>query len=84
MSHELWCNGGEALFVKRLIKESVGFKNQVEWFTSLISKKQHVAKLEKQAKKLKAEVQIIPMQTGNKESRILAWRFSKDTVKPTT
>ena len=26
MSHELWCNGGEALFVKRLIKESAGFK----------------------------------------------------------
>ncbi|GAK76628.1 ribosomal RNA large subunit methyltransferase F [Nonlabens ulvanivorans] len=28
-SHELWCNGGEALFVKRLIKESVAFKAQV-------------------------------------------------------
>ncbi|WP_194851125.1 23S rRNA (adenine(1618)-N(6))-methyltransferase RlmF [Nonlabens antarcticus] len=80
MSHELWCNGGEALFVKRMIKESVNFKDQVEWFTSLISKKQHVAKLEKQAKKLNAEVQIIPMQTGNKESRILAWRFSKETT----
>ena len=84
MSHELWCNGGEALFVKRLIKESVDFKDQVEWFTSLISKKQHLSKLEKQAKKLNAEVQIIPMQTGNKESRILAWRFSKETKDSST
>jgi len=78
MSHELWCNGGEALFVKRLIKESVNFKDQVEWFTSLISKKQNLSKLEKQAQKLHAEVQVIPMQTGNKESRILAWRFRKE------
>lgn len=84
MSHELWCNGGEALFVKRLIKESVSYKEQVGWFTSLISKKQHLSKLEKQAKKLNAEVQIIPMQTGNKESRILAWRFSKEIKDSST
>lgn len=84
MAHELWCNGGEALFVKRLIKESVDFKDQVGWFTSLLSKKQNVSKLEKQAKKLKAEVQVIPMKTGNKESRILAWRFSKEADKPAT
>ncbi|BAO54204.1 23S rRNA (adenine(1618)-N(6))-methyltransferase RlmF [Nonlabens marinus] len=84
MSHELWCNGGEALFVKRLIKESVKFKDQVGWFTSLISQKQSVSKLEKQAKKLKAEVQVIPMQTGNKESRIIAWRFSKESTSSST
>ncbi|SCX88191.1 23S rRNA (adenine1618-N6)-methyltransferase [Nonlabens sp. Hel1_33_55] len=78
MSHELWCNGGEALFVKRLIKESADFKEQVGWFTSLLSRKRNVPKLEKLAKKLKAEVQVITMQTGNKESRILAWRFSKE------
>ncbi len=76
MSHELWCNGGEALFVKRMIKESTNFKEQVGWFTSLLSKKQNVPKLVKQAEKLNAEIQVIPMQTGNKESRILAWRFS--------
>ncbi len=78
MAHELWCNGGEALFVKRLIKESADFKNQVEWFTSLLSRKQHIKKLEKQATKLNAQIRIIPMQTGNKESRILAWRFSNE------
>jgi 23S rRNA (adenine1618-N6)-methyltransferase len=76
MSHELWCNGGEALFVKRLIKESVGFEEQVGWFTSLLSRKQNVPKLEKLAKKQGATVQVIPMQTGSKESRIIAWQYS--------
>ncbi|AZQ44959.1 23S rRNA (adenine(1618)-N(6))-methyltransferase RlmF [Nonlabens ponticola] len=75
MAHELWCNGGEALFVKRLIKESVSFKDQVGWFTSLLSRKQNLPKLQKQLKRLNADQQVITMQTGNKESRILAWRF---------
>ncbi|PRP67189.1 23S rRNA (adenine(1618)-N(6))-methyltransferase RlmF [Nonlabens agnitus] len=75
MSHELWCNGGEALFVKRLIKESADFKEQVGWFTSLLSRKRNLPKLQKLATKLNAEVKVIPMQTGNKESRILAWKF---------
>ncbi len=81
MAHELWCNGGEALFVKRLIKESSAFKNQVGWFTSLLSRKQHINKLEKQAKKQHAEVKIIPMKTGNKESRIIAWRYGNEASK---
>ena len=31
-ANELWCNGGELLFVKRMIKESVLYQNQVYWF----------------------------------------------------
>lgn len=38
-ANELWCNGGEALFIKRMIKESALFKTQVGYFTSLVSKK---------------------------------------------
>ena len=38
-ANELWCNGGELLFVKRMIKESVLYQNQVYWFTSLVSQK---------------------------------------------
>ena len=74
-ANELWCNGGEALFIKRLIKESVGFKDQVGWFTTLVSKSEHLPKLEKQLKKLQTEVRILPMFQGHKKSRILAWRF---------
>ncbi|MGJ8685338.1 MAG: 23S rRNA (adenine(1618)-N(6))-methyltransferase RlmF [Nonlabens sp.] len=76
-SHELWCNGGEALFVKRLIKESADFQSQVGWFTSLISRKENLPKLEKQLKKMKTTYKIIPMNSGNKKSRLLVWKFDR-------
>ncbi|SFW19867.1 23S rRNA (adenine(1618)-N(6))-methyltransferase RlmF [Cellulophaga fucicola] len=75
IANELWCNGGEALFLKRLIKESVLFKNNVTFFTSLVSKSENLPKLEKQLTKLKATHFIVPMEQGNKKSRILVWRF---------
>ncbi|MFD2550839.1 23S rRNA (adenine(1618)-N(6))-methyltransferase RlmF [Bizionia sediminis] len=75
-AHELWCNGGEALFIKRMIKESVQFSNQVGWFTTLVSKAAHLPKLIKQLEKLKAEHRIINMEQGQKITRILAWRFT--------
>ncbi len=74
-AQELWCNGGEALFIKRMIKQSILFKTQVKWFTTLVSKKENLIKFEKQLKKLKAEIKILDMSQGNKRSRILAWRF---------
>lgn len=74
--HELWCNGGEALFIKRMIKESVQFRTQVGWFTTLVAKGSHLPKLQKQLDKLKTEHQIINMAQGQKQSRILAWRFN--------
>jgi len=74
-SHELWCNGGEALFIKRLIKESKTFSNQVGWFTTLVSKAANLPKLIKQLDKLGATHQIIDMAQGQKASRILAWQF---------
>ncbi|PKB44448.1 23S rRNA (adenine1618-N6)-methyltransferase [Cellulophaga sp. RHA19] len=76
MANELWCNGGEALFLKRLIKESVLFKDQVTVFTSLVSKSNNLTKLQKQLTKLKASYFIVPMEQGNKKSRILAWKFN--------
>lgn len=74
-ANELWCNGGEALFIKRMIKESVLFKSQVKYFTSLVSKKENLPKIFKQLKKLKADFKTIEMGQGNKKSRIIAWKF---------
>jgi len=74
-ANELWCNGGEALFIKRLIKESVQFSKQVGWFTSLVSRKQNLEKITKQLDKLKATYKIIPMEQGHKKSRCIAWTF---------
>lgn len=74
-ANELWCNGGEALFVKRMIKQSVAYKNQVSWFSTLISKKENLKKIHKQLDKLKATHKTINMSQGNKKSRFVAWKF---------
>ncbi|MGB5982259.1 MAG: RlmF-related methyltransferase [Nonlabens sp.] len=75
LAHELWCNGGESLFIKRMIKESVAVKDQVGWFTCLLSRKQHLDKPVKQLKKLKAEHKTASIEVGNKEMHLLAWKF---------
>jgi 23S rRNA (adenine1618-N6)-methyltransferase len=74
-ANELWCNGGEALFIKRLIKESILFKNQVKVFSTLVSKTNSLANIDKQLKKAKANSYVIPMDLGNKKSRIVLWWF---------
>ncbi len=74
-SNELWCNGGEALFIKRMIKQSIVFKDQVGFFTTLVSKNDTIPKLRKQLNKLSASHSIVDMQHGNKKSRILVWNF---------
>ena len=73
---ELWCKGGERMFVKKLIKESRHFSDQCRWFTSLISKIDNVKPAKKLLHKLGAiEIREIEMTTGNKITRILAWTF---------
>ena len=74
-ANELWCNGGEALFIKRMIKQSVAFKNKVGWFTTLVSKKENLKKIHKQLDKLKATHNTVNMTQGNKKSRFVAWKF---------
>ncbi len=74
-ANELWCNGGEALFIKRMIKQSVDFKSKVGWFTTLVSKKENLKKIYKQLDKLKATYKTINMSQGNKKSRFVAWKF---------
>lgn len=74
-NNELWCKGGELLFVKNYIKESISYKTQVGWFTSLISNQDNLKPLQAELKKLTKEMKIINMEQGNKKSRILAWKF---------
>ncbi|MHA7057369.1 23S rRNA (adenine(1618)-N(6))-methyltransferase RlmF [Aquimarina sp. M1] len=76
-ANELWCNGGEALFIKRMIKQSVQYKDQVDWFTSLVSKKENLPKIYKQLHKLNAAHQTVEMSQGKKQSRFIAWSFLK-------
>ena len=74
-ANELWCNGGEALFIKRMIKQSTEFKNQVGWFTTLVSKSENLKAIYKLLDKAKAEYKTINMEHGNKKTRFVAWRF---------
>jgi 23S rRNA (adenine1618-N6)-methyltransferase len=73
---ELWCAGGELAFIQRMISQSVAHARQVGWFTTLVSKSEHLQPLQKALRKLHpTELKIIPMAQGQKKSRILAWTF---------
>ncbi|WP_448698894.1 23S rRNA (adenine(1618)-N(6))-methyltransferase RlmF [Mucilaginibacter sp. AW1-3] len=73
---ELWCEGGEERFVRRMIDESIGFAKQCLWFTTLISKKETLTSCYRALEKAGAvEVKTISMAQGQKVSRILAWTF---------
>lgn len=73
---ELWCEGGEARFVREMIRESKRFSNSCFWFSTLISKQSHLKNVYEQLEKAEAtDVKTIPMGQGNKSSRVLAWTF---------
>jgi 23S rRNA (adenine1618-N6)-methyltransferase len=73
---ELWCEGGEERFLLRMIEESARFAQSVQWFTSLVSKKETLAACYSALERLGAkEVRTIDMKQGQKVSRILAWTY---------
>jgi 23S rRNA (adenine1618-N6)-methyltransferase len=73
---ELWCPGGEMFFLKKMVKESANFADQVRWFTSLISKSDNIKPVKKYIRKAGAtRTKVIEMSQGNKISRIVAWSF---------
>lgn len=75
-ANELWCDGGELEFITKMIKESAEFKNNVLWFTTLVSKKENLSKINQELEKVNPlEVKIIEMIQGNKITRFVAWRF---------
>lgn len=76
-ANELWTHGGEVTFVSNLAAESQNYKTQVGWFTSLVSRKEHLSQVKRAITQAGAtEVRVIEMGTGNKMSRFVAWRFS--------
>ncbi|EGR2299432.1 23S rRNA (adenine(1618)-N(6))-methyltransferase RlmF [Vibrio parahaemolyticus] len=73
---ELWCEGGEAAFIRRMANESQAFSSQVLWFTTLISKKDNVRPMRKQLEKLGVKaIRVVEMSQGQKISRFMAWSF---------
>jgi 23S rRNA (adenine1618-N6)-methyltransferase len=73
---ELWCTGGELAFVRRLIAESVLQPSLCRWFTILVSKGAHLPAISRAlAEAGVSESRVLPMAQGQKQSRIVAWRF---------
>lgn len=73
---ELWCEGGELAFIRRMIDESVSFGRQCVWFTSLVSRKENLPELWRALEEAGvAAVRTIDMAQGQKQSRFIAWSF---------
>ena len=75
-SNELWCEGGELQFIQRMIIESPEYASQIQWFSSLISKKDNLTHIYKSLRELGVtNVKTVEMAQGQKVSRFVAWRF---------
>lgn len=75
-NNELWCKGGEIAFIKNMIKESLEFKSNVFWFTTLVSKKENLPTIYKALEEINVkEIKTIDMSCGQKITRIVAWTF---------
>lgn len=75
-NNELWYKGGEKAFLHNYLYQSSLFKDNCEWFTSLVSKKENVKSMSVSLKKLNAKkIKTINMSTGNKVTRIVCWQF---------
>jgi 23S rRNA (adenine1618-N6)-methyltransferase len=73
---ELWCYGGEAGFIRRMVEQSVMVAKQCLWFSTLVSKKGTLPIIYKALKAVNAlDVKTITMTHGQKTSRIVAWTF---------
>jgi len=76
ISSELVCEGGENKFIQNMIRESEKFSKNCYWFSTLVSKQSNLKGIYKFLEKIDAkQVKTIPMGTGNKSSRIVAWTF---------
>lgn len=75
-ANELWCEGGEIAFITQMIVESAEYKNNVKWFTTLVSKQEKLPEIYRQLDKVNPiETKMIEMLQGNKLARFIAWRF---------
>jgi 23S rRNA (adenine1618-N6)-methyltransferase len=75
-SHELWCAGGEVAFVRRMIAESAERPGLCGWFTTLVAKRENLPPIQHALRAARvAEVRTLAVAHGQKQSRIVAWRF---------
>lgn len=75
-SNELWCDGGELAFLKRMITQSREYSQQCYLFSALVSKHENIIQLKRVLKNSGARrVRVVNMSQGMKVSRLLSWTF---------
>jgi 23S rRNA (adenine1618-N6)-methyltransferase len=73
---ELWCEGGEAGFIRRMITESADLRDQVRWFTTLVSRSASLPAVHRALRQAVAlDIRTVAMAQGQKQSRFVAWTF---------
>ncbi len=76
IGNELICEGGESTFIHNMITESKKFAKNCYWFSTLVSKQANLPGIYSSLEKIEAKkMKTIPLGTGNKSSRIVAWTF---------
>lgn len=76
ISNELMCEGGEYEFINTMVIESKKIARNCYWFSTLVSKQSNLKGIYKALERNEAvEIKTIPIGTGNKSSRIVAWTF---------
>jgi 23S rRNA (adenine1618-N6)-methyltransferase len=81
-SNELWCPGGEAAFIRRMIVESAERPELCVWFTTLVSKRGSLPAIYRDLSRARAvDVRTMVMFAGQKQSRIVAWTFSPEAKR---
>lgn len=76
---ELVYVGGEYGFIRHMTEESRVFAKHCLWFSTLVSKQSNLKRIQKMLKQVETQrVRIVPMGTGNKSTRLVAWTFLSD------
>jgi len=77
LDKELIYPGGEKKFLSGMIRESVRFKNQILWFSSLVSNKSLVSHIKSEMAIINpVEWGVKDLSHGNKASRMVYWTFT--------
>lgn len=75
-STERYCDGGELDFIQRIIKESLVYKDQCRWFSTLVSNKANIEQFTILLQSQNSlETKVIEMNQGQKIAHLLIWRY---------
>lgn len=73
---ELYCHGGEAGFVRRMIAQSADYRFRCLWFTSLVSKSSNLPAIYRALERAGVvDARTVEMAQGQKKSRFVAWTY---------